>query len=387
MNSCTQSSFCRLSMPQPLEILVRADVSAPPLAREPVRAADLSDAVAEAWRDQCLRRGYPDQTLADMPVALRPTFSRGDGGARCSGFELELELPDGARRRQQFSLKCLRPVATRAAAALVSAGILHDEQRYFYELAVATEPAPPPPAGAAPAFSLKASSPPPAGLRVPLRPLLRAAQAVDLLDEEAFPVFFTAAAMAKAEACSRQGACSVPPVESGGVLVGSLASCEVTKEFFALVTDVLEVVEGEQKTFSLAYSGPSWRRIETIMKARQAAHPAQAVRLLGQCHGHNFLPSDGNRCDQCDKRPVCGLSSVFVSPDDQTWMRAVFARQPWALCLIFGLNARQEPIRQLYSLNDGRWQARGYFVLPDFDWQAATPDIPQTTETQLKKTI
>jgi hypothetical protein len=369
MNSCTHNSFCRLSLPQPLEVRVRTDVSAPPLAREPVQTADLSNAVAEAWRDQCLRRGRPDQILADLRVVLRPAFSGGDGGARCSGFELELELPDGGRRRQQFSLKCLRPVATRAAAALVSAGILRDEQHYFYELAVATQPAPAPPVEVGPAFSLKASSPPPACLRMPLRPLLRAATPVAMLDEEAFPVFFTAAALAKAEACSRQGARSVPPVESGGVLVGSLASCEVTGEFFALVTDVLEVVEAEQSTFTLAYSGLSWRRIETIMKARQAAHPAQMTRLLGQCHGHNFLPHDGNRCDQCDRRPVCGLSSVFVSPDDQTWMGAVFARQPWALCLIFGLNARNEPVRQLYSLNDGRWQARGYFVLADFDWQ------------------
>ena len=183
MNSSTQSSFCRLSMPQPLEVLVRTDASAPPLAREPVRAADLSDAVAEAWRDQCLRRGYPEQTLADIPVALLPTFPNAAGHARCSGFELELELPDGGRTRQKFGLKCLRPVAARAAEALLSAGILSDEQHYFYELAVTTEQTPAPSVGAAPAFSLRANSPSPSCLRVPLRPLLRAAKAVDLLDE------------------------------------------------------------------------------------------------------------------------------------------------------------------------------------------------------------
>jgi hypothetical protein len=111
------------------------------------------------------------------------------------------------------------------------------------------------------------------------------------------------------------------------------------------------------------------------------------VRLLGQCHGHNFLPNDGNRCDQCDKRPVCGLSSVFVSPDDQTWMRAVFSRQPWALCLIFGMNARNEPVQQLYSLKDGLWQPRGYFVLPEYEWNAPTEGIPPTPEPQSTKTL
>jgi hypothetical protein len=104
------------------------------------------------------------------------------------------------------------------------------------------------------------------------------------------------------------------------------------------------------------------------MKARQAAHPDRAERLLGQCHGHNFLPNDGHVCDECEKRPVCSLTSVFVSDDDSTWMRAVFARQPWALCQIYGLSARKEPLHRLYSLKDGSWQPRGYFRLPDCDW-------------------
>ena len=235
-------------------------------------------------------------------------------------------------------------------------------------------PAPLGPPGS-PAFNFSVKSLPPACLRVPLRPLVERATAVGVLDEEAFLVFFTAAALAKAEACSRRGAESVPAVESGGVLVGSLALCEETKEFFVIVTDALEVSEAEQTAFSLAYSGPSWNRIQAIMKARQAAHPEWTARLLGQCHGHNFLPNDGNRCDECDKRPVCGLSSVFVSRDDQTWMRAVFTRQPWALCQIFGLNARKEPVQQLYSLKDGLWQARGYLLLPEFEWDSTMQPV------------
>ncbi len=375
-------------MPHQLEVLVRAEASGPPLAREPVRVADVSEAVSEVWRDQCLRRGHPDQPLANLPVVLLPTFSTADERGRCSGFELEVHLPNGNVGRQKFGLKSLRPVAVRAAERLLRAGILGEGTHYYYELAVVKDqtPAASPPAHA-PAFSLKASTPPPAFLRTPLRPLLRAAKVVGTLDDEDFPVFFTATALAKAESCSRQGALAVPPVESGGVLVGSLASCEITREFFALVTDILEVVEAEQEAFSLAYSGPSWTRIQAVMKARQSAHPDQAIRLLGQCHGHNFLPADGNRCDQCDKRPNCGLSSVFVSADDQNWMRAVFARQPWALCLIFGLNARKEPVQQLYALKDGQWQARGYFVLPDAERPAVTQGTAPTIETQSKNAL
>ena len=54
-------------------------------------------------------------------------------------------------------------------------------------------------------------------------------------------------------------------------------------------------------------------------------------------------------------------------------MRAVFARQPWALCQIFGLTARKEPVHKLYSLKDACWQPRGYFLLPDFEWKRGKP--------------
>jgi hypothetical protein len=363
----TGSNYCRLSIPQQLEIAVRGESSSEPLAREPVSAADLSEAVSETWREQCLRSGYPEQALAELPVKLVPLYPPKPSQQRCRGFGLELTLPDGRMRRQDFGLRCLHHVAKRAAESLRRAGQLGAEEYYYYELTMATSI---PPAALAPStarpFSLHVKTPAPACLRVSLRPLLEACKAVDIVDDGDFPVFIEAAALAKAEACSRQGAQSVPPLESGGVLVGSLAYCEVTKEFFEIVTDVLEVNEAEQTTFRLAYSGRSWTRIQAILKARQEAYPTQALRLLGQCHGHNFLPNDGNRCEECDKRAVCSLTSVFVSADDQNWMRAVFARQPWALCQIFGLNARKEPVHQLYALKDGQWQPRGYFLLPEF---------------------
>ena len=364
-------------MPQPLTVVIRADATGSALASELVTAADLSDAVAETWRDQCLRRGHPERALPEVPVSLVPLFSKVPSDSRCEGFALDLELPDGQVRRQEFSLKCLRAVAARAVKSLIAAGILGQELHCYYE--VTADAARVPLRGqrpVSPPASANVKSQAPICLRLPYRQLLEQAKAVGVFDEEAFPVFFTAAAHARAEAASRRGAASVPPVESGGVLTGSLAFCDESKEFFVLVTDSLAVENADQTTFSLAYSGTSWTRIQAIMKARQAGHPARAERLLGQCHGHNFLPNDGNRCDQCQKRLVCGLTSVFASPEDQNWMAAVFARQPWALCHIFGLNARQEPVQELFTLKDGRWQARGFFLLPDFDCYSLTQSVP-----------
>jgi hypothetical protein len=179
-------------------------------------------------------------------------------------------------------------------------------------------------------------------------------------------VFYTPAAFAKAEACARRGGQCDPPVETGGVLFGSLAAGTESGEFGAIVTDVIEVRDAEEKTFSLSYSSQTWMRLQAIQQARQAAYPQRAERLLGQCHGHSFRPNDGKLCTECEKRATCARSSVFVSLEDQSWHRSVFTRQPWALCHIFGLSARGEPVHQLFGLKDGRLQARGFYLLPGF---------------------
>jgi hypothetical protein len=57
----------------------------------------------------------------------------------------------------------------------------------------------------------------------------------------------------------------------------------------------------------------------------------------------------------------------------------VFAHQPWALCQIFGSNARGEALQGLFTLRHGRFQRRGFFVLPSFDpeqWNVISgPDL------------
>ena len=105
-----------------------------------------------------------------------------------------------------------------------------------------------------------------------------------------------------------------------------------------VVTDAYEVMAAEQKVYSIELSHESWRRILATIKAREARCPA--LRLLGQAHGHNFLPAGGQTCEACPTRPVCDLTNVFASADDENWTRAHFAGQPWSVCAIFGLSAR-----------------------------------------------
>lgn len=345
-----------------LRVVLRFERGAEVIAREVVTAADLVDARGELWRDACLRAGLVMQRFDALVPLVAPRFSA-IAPSRCVGFALVADPPSAgaAALRGEFSVFALELVARRAEARLRQAGVLQPGQSYFYEIEVAPSPAASAPAAGFAALELTANHPPLRFLSLPLAPLRERARPEGPADDGQFPVFFTAAAFAKAERFSRHGAAFNPPVESGAVLVGPLCTCPHSGELFVVVTDACEVTDAEAGVVSLAYSGRSWARIQTMVRARQAADPA--LRILGQAHGHNF-PVRSDDCANCPKQDVCAVDNVFASTDDHAWMRAVFARQPWALCQIFGLNIRGAAVDGLFTLSDGRPQRRGLLVLP-----------------------
>jgi hypothetical protein len=145
-----------------------------------------------------------------------------------------------------------------------------------------------------------------------------------------------------------------------------LGSCPESGELYAVVTDALEAREAEEQPLSLQFSGQTWARLQAILRARRSRAGGAALRFLGQAHGHNFLPPGGPPCAMCSTQKTCSRSSVFPSTDDRRWMQAVMSGQPWQLCHIFGLNARNEPVATLYGLSGNRLAGRGYHVIEEF---------------------
>jgi hypothetical protein len=354
-----------------LTVALRLDASGVVVAREAVTAADLADAKAETWRDHALRRGLVEVRLGPFDPRVVPVPSA--DGTRCQGFALEAELPSAepAIARSAFSVLALEPVARRAEARLRQADLLQPGQQYYYEIEPGPE-RPPAPAPDSPGCDLgdceiTFQDPPLRFLRQRLAPLLERARPLGKGIPGQFTVFFTEEAFADAEHFARQGADSDPPVESGAALAGFLGSCPDSGEFFVVVTKALEVTGARADAGSLEYSGLSWTRIQAAVRALQAAEPA--FQLLGQGHGHGraTLPNDGVTCKDCPNKPVCTLDNVFASADDQAWTRAVFAGQPWSLCLVFGLTARGDRVHGLFTLADARLQRRELLLLPGHD--------------------
>lgn len=348
-----------------LSIALRLERDGAEVVREPVGPDDLSDAISEAWLEAMLRKGRPDLVLEDFEARIEPVWSQESGS--CTGYVLESLDGQGNASRRPYSVYSLEPVAGRAAQRLIAQGILQPPHTYYYQ--IVPEQSTSDSVAASGLHQSGMRTRPLAPLEIEMGPLLQRATPIGLAleHERPFEVFYTEAAVADAERCARLGERQYPPVETGGVLVGFLCACPVSGEFFAVVVEVLQAQDADAGQFSLAYSSQTWARIQAVMDARQQHRETHGMRILGQCHGHNFIPGAGAPpCEVCDRVAVCTRSSVFVSTDDWNWNRAVFCRQPWQLCHIFGLNARREQVQGLFGLRDGRLLERGYHVLPDF---------------------
>ncbi len=154
------------------------------------------------------------------------------------------------------------------------------------------------------------------------------------------------------------------------MLVGPLCASP-DGEFFAVITNVIEVFDAEQTQVSLAFTGRSWSRIQSLVRAIQAQPNMAAWRILGQAHGHPFGPRhDGQQCDKCPDAAECQRTSAFVSTDDLAWQQAVFAGQPWGVAHIFGQDARGGPVNSLFGLRDGTLLPRAYYLIEELETAA-----------------
>ena len=345
-----------------LRVIVRREGGGPAIASEQVTEADLAEARAEVWFNGFLRKGEAQTPYERLTMRLAPVMTED----RCLGFVLEARDEGRAgqapgRFRQAFGVTALAPFAQRAADALVKQEVLKAGDLYQYGIEPLRQ-APPRPARALGWVKVTFQAKP---LRYEVRalePLLAEARVVGDLDEAAFPVVFSESALGRAERFARKGADRRPPVETGALLVGTLFACPASGEMYLGIHEAIEVFDATQQEFALIYTSRTWSRVQAMLRRFDAACVPR--RLVGQAHGHNFV-LDGAPCAACATAKECPRTTVFVSAADRAFMRAVFARQPWAVCWIAGTNARGENVAALYTARGGVLRQRGYHVVAD----------------------
>ena len=332
--------------------------------REPIAWSDLTDLYSEVWLAH-LRSGHPAASYYDLTMRVLPIFKEGNERF-CDGFIVQATDREGATTRCQFDIQAVYHVAQRASKHLVEGGILQPGSYFYYEVIAERSPPPPLPSPVTKQYGVGtfiSKHAPLNFLNLTLGPLLEKARTVGSVQGWT-PVFYTHEVFETAERFSREGAKQEPPQESGGVILGSLCSCPESGEFFVLATEVVELTDAEQASFSLRYSSKTWSMIQEVVRARQANPGTGAVRMVGQCHGHNFLPcADEDKSCKCENRETCQMTSAFVSEHDLQWSRSVFARQPWAFCHIFGLSVRGEAVHHQFGFRAGRLMQRGFYLI------------------------
>lgn len=350
--------------PADLTIVLRRERGGPEIAREPVLPSDVADVDAQLWLDGWLRAGRPDVPYEALSFQITARLAEG-AGSTVDKLVFEASDAEGRARSMRPTTHAFQSVATRASQALLAAKILRPDDLYFYEVALRHASPPAESGDSGLHFTVTARSTPLAHLTVPIGPLVERAETVGEIDDRVTPVFYTADALLRAQRYARKGADDRPPTETGAVLVGPLCSCPETGELFVVICEALEARDAEGSSLSLEYTGKTWARIQRVVRAKQSQPGMHAHRIVGQAHGHNVLP--GPSCAECEKAQECKLTSVFVSHDDHTWSQAVFARQPWHVCHIFGLSARGEHVHALFSLRENRLEQRAFYVISDFD--------------------
>jgi len=352
-----------------LAVRLLRDPFGPEIAREALTARDLPDAVGELWFEAYLRRGRPDMALASVRARIEPVFAGNSAKAagRCAGFELVATGDAGDEFRCAFAHHSLGPVAARGARRLRASGELAQNAVYYFDLVWTAPRGETAPVWIAGPEGRGA----PELLRQPLARWLADGERVPFGAEQGdYPVLFTRRALARAERIARKGAAERPAVESGGLLIGVLCQCPDTDEIYAVVLDVLEATDSEASTYAIEFSGKTWARFEAILRARRRNPAMRHHLILGQVHGHNFLPFDGAKpCAACALRAVCTRTSATLSEEDRTWCRSVFSAEPWQLSMIFGHDAVGRPVSAFYG------QAGGVLVRRDFWVVDSTDDL------------
>jgi hypothetical protein len=391
-----------------LTVELRTQLAGPVVAREDVTGRDLAEALAELSFEAGLRRKGQSLALSALKAQMRPfrrnrddssgQASRGRGGRHCSGFTLEADSPEGQPVLCQFERHVFDPVATRASRRLIEAGKLAEGDLYFYDIEVPEcsvgpldvegSPILPEQRPIAPLLArAQAITGDPergradesyareqlSGGDTPLRSVARQAERENPVDPHSgrdgalgYPVFYTRAALDRAERISRKGAGSNPPVESGGLLLGRIFWCDESRTLYCMIEDTLEARDSEETPYSLTFTAKTWGRVQAVLRARQRRPETRNQRILGQCHGHNFLPySENETCDGCPAQGSCKLSTAYLSESDRRWCRAVFPREPWQLSHVFGLTPRREPVSAFYGQRGAVLEPRDYYVVDE----------------------
>ena len=339
------------------------------LAREPLQFNDLILQRNEAWLAG-MRSGKLDENLNSIAMELIPGANQGE---KIDGYLVQLRQGEHNFYRHHFGIRTLSTVAQRAVKPLIEQGALNKEDTIHYYLTAM--PSDGPSDGAA---DRSHNQPAADGARVTTRhepvvfdtasldeylansePLTSDVPALEQEADNPIHCFVDEAAWQDGRELARRGV----EKESAGLWTGRVFRDTKSPEVFVRLEECIEVKYAEEEQYSVTLTGESWANARALLQMRRQRLGRPQETFLGSVHGHNFFPAadaDGNRmCEACATAEKCSRTTAVASTADETWHASIFSAAPWAVLLIWGFNAREEDVWNLYGLSGAALKPRG----------------------------
>jgi len=348
-----------------VSLIAKNDESERLLARAPVGLRDLTLARDETWC-RGMRAGVLGPDLSAQSLAVLAGENKGSD--QLAGYFVELK--DGDRTfRRHFTVSSLSHVAHRAAVELVKKESLKEKDTFTYYLSAVR----PEQKAVAETNGVAAKV-----KHKPVLPVFEPAPLAEFVansephygcwtseeEEENFmPAFVSREVWQEGQEQARRGG----EQESAAVWTGRLFRDTVSPELFLVLDACLEAEHAIEEKLAVTFSGDTWGRVREVLDIRRKRLNRPHERILGSVHGHPFMPEADDKgrrmCELCATAKFCTRTTAIASPADLDWHRSVFAAQPWAIMLIWGMNARELPDWKLYGLCDGTLSPRGIRLL------------------------
>jgi proteasome lid subunit RPN8/RPN11 len=283
-------------------------------------------------------------------VVVEPIPNATLGLPYCSGFRLSVPGNGGASASYDLPLTYFGSLAQRGSAALVTKGLLQEDDRFYYVVAACPREQPQA-EKAAPRFKIQEVPQPLPLHEAALAGFLEEATPFGRQDPADFPVFIPRQILEESSALALEAGAR----ETGGVLAGYLRVDRSVPEVFLEVTALIPAQHTAAELTKLEFTADTWAAARAALRLR-----ALDEGLYGWVHSH---PSRWMCSAECppEKRAQCPLMKNFFSQDDVEFHRTVFAK-PYCVALV--VTVTDDGLRHaLFGWRQGAVHQRGFHIL------------------------
>lgn len=337
----------------------------------PVRQVPVTldwDPLQESVRFVALQRGIAASQALSLDCTATPIWSAERGEPYVGGIRVSARATGAAELSVDFCTNAFSSLASAAATALVTEGVLTDGEVYrFLPMAFSQSNAADAPLllGRLRTRQLAPVLPIASGSLVSFTARATRVESGGEEPGDDCPVFIPESILAEARMLAR----ATEARETGGLLVGHLHRDTGGSGLFLQVTAQLPARHVDASSTKLTFTSDTWTDFRAALALRR-----RDETMLGWWHSHPVR----EWCKACpeEKQRACSLRGDFLSGDDRLLHRAVFPGA-WNLALVVNDVGYDDPTVSLFGWRRGVLALRGHHILGAAPAASTHPNIQE----------